>query len=124
MLQKLAESQIHIPLKSHYVLSLAALLNQGSQTAGRTLIIEVDIDISRLPLLQISHNAAPLALAFDGEGSLVVGRCRRLEAEYLDACPRLLMHYHARANNLRVVEYQQRALGQMVGQRSEATLRD
>ena len=89
------------------MLALATLRNLGTKVAGRTLIVEIDTDLALLPLLEVTHDAAPLALTLNRKGVLIVGRTVRLKAEHLDACPRRLVHNHTRTNNLRVVEDQQ-----------------
>ena len=105
--EQLTKRKVHVPLKTHYVLTLATLSNLGAQGARRTLIVKVNADESLLPLLEVANDATPLALALYSEGVLIVGRGMRLKAEYLDAGTRRLVHNYARADNLRVVEDEQ-----------------
>ena len=114
--EQLTKRKVHVPLKTHYVLTLATFRNLGAQGARRTLVVKVNTDKSLFPLLKVAHNAAPLALALYGEGVLIVGRSVWLKAEHLDAGSRRFVHNDTRADNLRVVEDEQRALGQLLGQ--------
>ena len=104
------------------MLALATLNNLGAQLARCTLVVEVDTHKTLFPLLEVAHDAAPLTLALHGEGVLVVGRSVGLKAEYLNAGTRRLVHNDTRANNLRVVEDEQRALRQLLGQRVKMAL--
>ena len=122
--EQLAEGHIGVPRKAHYMLPLAAFDDLGAQFARAAVTVEVDLDESRFPLFQIAHYAAPLALAAHGESPLVIGGEVRLQTEHLDTRPRRLVQDDARADNLGVVEHQQRLRRQLASQIAETPLGD
>ena len=85
---------------------------------------EVDRERTLLPLLEIAHDAAPRARSLDREGTFVIGRIVGLEAKDLDAGARRLVHDDAGADDLCVVEDQQRPFGQLFAQSAEAAFAD
>jgi hypothetical protein len=106
------------------MLSLASLLNLGTQLCRATLVVEVNLHEALLPLLHIAHNATPLALAPYAECPFIVGRRVRFQTKDLDTSTRGLVHNYASAYNLGIVKDQQRPLWQLLGKVTEVALRN
>ena len=122
--EQLAEREVGRPLETHGLLAPGVRRAPRPQALLASGVRKADFDAALLPFPEVAHDAAPLARAPHGEGTLVVGRGVRFEAEDLDAGARGLVHDDAGADYLRVVEHQQLAGGQHVAQVAEAALRD
>ena len=124
MFEQLPERKVGTPFEPHDLFAAAVADAIGPQLLRCAVEFEVDADGSLLPLLEVAHDAAPLARPLDGKGPFVVGRCVRFEAEDLDAGARRLVHDDAGPDHLRVVEDQHRTRRQDLAQIAEVSLGD
>ena len=121
-LEQLSEGHVGRPLEAHPLLAAPLSHAPGAQVLGAALVVEVDFDVPLLPLLEVAHDARPLAGALDGKGALVIGRLAGLQAEDLDASSRGFVHDDAGADDLRVVEDQQLPGGELLADVGEMAL--
>ena len=88
------------------MLASTSLGDIGLQGVVLALELKRNLHGALLPLLEVTYDARPLALALHREGVFVVGRSVRLEAEDLDTRTRRFVHHKARTHHLCVVEYE------------------
>ena len=86
------------------------------------LNFEISGQKSLLPLLQIAHQTEPFAMTPRLEHLLVVGRSKGFEQEHLYQGSRIFTEMQACLYHLRVIEYHQRPLWQMVRKMAETIL--
>ena len=123
-LEQLSEGHVDRPLEADALLAATLAHAPGTQLFGAAVVLEVDFDGPLLPLLEVAHDARPLAGALDGKGAFVIGRLAGLEAEDLDPGARGLVHDDAGADDLRIVEDQQLPGGEHLADIGEAALRN
>ena len=125
------ETDISIPFK---IDAMGGAVNGAARRLnGQFSIFNVQCPCQRafLPFLQIAHQTVPGTVACGLEHLFVVGRLSRFEQEHLDESSifplstflfPLFSEVHTGLNHLRIVEYHQRTLRQIVGQVEEHVL--
>ena len=122
--EQLAEGPVDGPFEADDLLASVPARAPRTQMLRAPFPFETDLDVSLLPFLEVPHDAAPLATAFHGEGTLVVGRRVRFETEDLDTGSRGFVHDDSCADHLRVVEHEKLPCWQHVADVAEMPFGD